>query len=226
MKIRNLVLGAVLLLSAELYSAQNVQYPELLVVPKASKRLQLEMQNNKKSLFDGYSMYIGSTTATLISGIYSFAEMPKDNSNSKIVASLTTAVGGLFTGLGCYLALLRNPYQDAYSSINKLPSKSTNNKLIRERLAEENIDRIASFNMRLRILTGIAQIAMGGAIAATVQNNYAAGITVVAGLFNMIFPHPSENVSSLQKSYKKKIYASITPAIVMNGAGLMANIRF
>jgi hypothetical protein len=223
-----------------LFSANKNSYPELLVVPKASERLELQARLEREDILRGYSIYLASTSVTMLSGVLSHLNSDSRNPDNRKVNYLTIGVGAAFTGVAGYLALSSTPYLNAAIMVKKLPAGNEKYQLIKERIAEERIDEIARFNKRLRYFTGFAQIGLGIALMATsrveldesdkeIKNNnsiYAGGANIAAALFNMFICHPSETISKKQKEYKKKIFTYILPSVYKDGAGLIAGIGF
>ena len=234
-----------LFMAAEmLYANDKIAYPELLVVPKASERLQMEADREKNEILNGYELYLASVGVTMLSGVFSQLNKDSRNPDNEKVNYLTMGVGAAFSGVAAYLALSGTPYLNADKLIKKMPADNEKLQLIKERIAEERIDEIARFNKRLRYFTSFAQIGLGIALMATssvedhdedsdthrdIKNTnsiYAGGANIAAALFNIFLCHPSETVSGKQKEYKKKIYTYLLPAVYKDGAGLIAGIGF
>lgn len=220
---------------------QKSNYPELQVIPLASERVKMESQTDGSKFIGGYGMYVGSAIATMGAGIYALTDPSKNNSDNKIVGALNVGVGATFAGLGLYFGRFQHPYRVANNSLSKMSTKSTSEALIKERMAEEQIDDIASFNYRLRIMTGIAQTALAVGLFATGKDEksdteaggtnttsyIAGGIVLTSAIINFVVPHPYEKVSDVQKTYKKRIVTyNIYPTVMGRGTGLIAGIEF
>jgi len=242
-KIVIILMAAVLFPICAFAEKGDLRYPELRVTPLASERLNIEVKKESESRFRGYELYLASALVTSLSGIYGLTDKSKNNSDNETANYLTIATGAAFAGIGSYLAFVSTPYHEASIPVKAMKTGTVYDRLVKERMSEERIDNIARFNRRLRIFTGIVQVGLSIALAATSEDEddestavdesganttalYAAGLTFAAGVTNFIFTHPSERVSALQKSYKKKIYSYVVPSVFKDGAGFVAGIKF
>lgn len=195
---------------------RNLDYPELMVVPRASERLVLEAQNEREMGALMHWTFEISGLATLTAGFMSRGkykqESPtdqekKDHDNASLTA---IGVGATWLGIATYYTL-RKPYQTTAASLRSARSGDRKSDLLRERLAEEGLQRPAEEIKMLTHLSVISNLAASMYVL-SMSNGDMRYYAVMAG-FASITPYlfDSRYVENFNKhqEYKRKIYAPL-----------------
>lgn len=196
----------------------SMGYPELQVVPRASERLRLEAKEERGSWFYMHWPVQLSGLATLATGLTSGGNQ-KDNlsSNEKddasTVATFTTAVGAAWLAGGLIIGG-QKPYARGYRSLGKASPKDERATLLRERLAEEALERPARVMRVLRHVSVVTNFSMNAlsAVYANDQGKVIAGVSAVLSFLPYMFEDHSVAVHEKHIEYKKKIYTPIKGA--------------
>lgn len=231
-----LLLTGLLPLAAQA-NAQNTQYPELMVAPKASERLNLEGNQTERDCSMHLPLKV-SAAITLTSGILSQINHDKGSDPNAIGSKIAMAVGASWLAASFYLQHHYRPYSEGMSKIKKMPYKSPQEQLAAERLAEEQIDAAARLSRKIKwIAFGTNLGANIAALSSAKKDSAGQGVAIagaVASLLPVIFPMRYEQVSEDHRSYKKRVFGplSFTNAVLIDPAtqrpamGMMAGMTF
>lgn len=195
---------------------RNLDYPELMVVPRATERLAIEAQNEREMGALMHWTFEISGLATLGVGLmnrgkYRQAEPTdqekKDQDNASLMA---IGVGTSWLGIAAYYTL-RKPYQSSMSSIRNTRNTDKKSDLLRERLAEESLQRPAE---ELRMLTHLSVITNLTASLylmsqSSGDNRYYALMAGFAALTPYLFESRYMENYNKHQEYKRKIYAPL-----------------
>ncbi len=196
----------------------QLEYPELNVNPLASRRIEIEMLDEKKSNGEKFYPFYASGTYTLLSGLYLQSKgVPGDISkekqdNIKMAQMVSMSVGTFWVGLSYYLGNMYHPYEMAWKNISSLPSKNTAESLTRERLAEEQLMNARNLGRKLKWLSIASNMIASGMVAGSGDVAYAStigAIGVVASLAPLVFTTEWERIGDQHLDYKKKIYGPL-----------------
>jgi hypothetical protein len=211
--------------SNQSYSAtpDHYDYPELMVVPKASDRLQMEASKEGDRQWTTYLPIQISAVSTLAAGLTS---LKSENSGPGLSG---IGVGAGWLALTTWMAVSYRPYTSAWREVSALPKGSTREQLTRERLAEEEIHRMASVGRKMKWLSFLTNagaaaymIAVPGkdANGATLEVSQTARVfqyaSAALSLTPLVFGFHWNEVHEDQKNYKKRIYAPIASAMVFS----------
>jgi hypothetical protein len=196
----------------------SMGYPELQVVPRASERLAIEAKSEDTSAVISHWPIMFSGLVTAAVGISTKSALrtdltDKEKSDSATISSVTTAIGiGWLVGAGVMGA--RRPYRSGVNAINKYSGKDERSTLLRERLAEEALEKPAR---TMRVLQNFAVISNAAVnIASAWHANETGKITAGVGLLFSFLPYVFEDhsidVYEKHIEYKKKIYAPLKSA--------------
>lgn len=195
----------------------SLDYPELQVVPRASERLQLEAQLEANGSWMAFWPFHLSAIATLYTGYalsgdyYSTTISASDKKRFDFMTQIATGVGVTWLAINSYYALSR-PYMSEFKKIRSIASgKDRRSELLRERLAEEALERPAKM---IRILTWASFVTNFAANAvlydwSTPGNNIYPVFGALASLLPFVFNHRYINNYEKHLEYKRKIYAPI-----------------
>jgi hypothetical protein len=193
----------------------SMGYPELQVVPRASERLAIEAKaEDTSAAFTHWPVqFAGLTTAIvgfMAKGNSRTDLTTKEQSDTTTIASVTQVVGlGWIVG-GAIMGLQR-PYRSGERAISKYPGKDDRSTLMRERLAEETLEKPARTARVMENFAVITDVTMNIACAwhANETGKISAGIGVLLSFLPYVFEDHAIDVYERQMEYKKKIYTPI-----------------
>jgi len=195
----------------------TVGYPELQVVPRASERLRLEAKAERGSWFYMHWPVQLSGLATLYVGMTAKSQRKDDLSASEkddaqTVAMVTQAVGASWLIGGLVLGF-QHPYSSGmrYITSKKPPGKDDRSMLLRERLAEEALERPARVMRVLEyvsVITNFTATTLNG-LYAKEEGWITVGVGAVLAFLPLMFTDHSIQVYDKHIEYKKKIYAPL-----------------
>ena len=199
----------------------TLDYPELQVVPRASDRLALEASTEKDS---GWSLLWPMETSaafTIFSGIMFKGKVPnqenesddaydKRRRESDFAATAAVGVGAMWMGFSVYV-LSTEPYNTELNRIRKIKPDSKKNELLRERLAEEALQRPAELIKTLTwtsVLTN-ALVSLNLFDKGPSSMNIYPLLSFTAAFIPAIFPSKYYTNYEKHLEYKRKIYAPV-----------------
>lgn len=196
----------------------SMGYPELQVVPRASERLKMEAKAEAGSWFVSHWPVEVSGLATLYTGISSTSNQKddlstKNKNDAKTIATVTEAVGVGWLAAGLLIGAQR-PYYNGERSLRKFSGKDERSALLRERLAEEALEKPARTMRVLTVVSVVTNFTMSGlsAIYADDQGKMVAGVSAILAFLPLMFKDPSISIHEKHIEYKKKIYAPLKSA--------------
>ncbi len=215
-------------------AAPLFEYPELLVTPPASGRIEMEAKKENSRAWTAHLAMQASAATTIAAGIFALGDNGKDGSSKKIeeagMVALGIGSGWLVTTLG--MSVLYRPFSSGLDELGKLPAKSKQEQLTRERLAEEHIARASSLSRKLEWLS-IATNALASAnVAAAAEKEEMAqvvgGLGVVMSAAPLLFSYYWQEVHRYHEDYKKRVYGPVVEHTWLprpDRAGLAPGIR-
>jgi hypothetical protein len=197
------------------------EYPELLVTPRASDRLDTEAGKEPGSRLTAYLPHLVSGLSTLAAGLAQDAPMSKDPDSVSKRAGIT--VGGLWVAASAGLAAFYQPYSIASRESAAMPRKSARDQLTRERFSEVAIQANARLATRLKWLsigTNLgANLYMLGKAGNGSFSQVLDGIAAALAFTPLVFRSHAEDVACEQEDYKKRIYAPVASAAMFAEPG-------
>ena len=195
-------------------AADSFDYPELMVSPRASERLRLELDRERSGgFFRNHKGLQLSGLATLVAGVLqsSNTDLSKDaDENSSKIGML---VGGGWLLTTTLLDMSYRPYSTGYQGLGRIKGKSKRDQLTRERLAEEAINNAGRLGKRLDYIgvatNFLASAYMMGSVQKDTISEAANILAIVTSLTPIIFKNYWSDVSKTQNGYKKKVYGPI-----------------
>lgn len=189
-----------------------LDYPELQVVPRASERLRMEGKTENSSWFVSHWPTELSGLATLslalvAKGQYRDGLSVNDKNNADTVTTVSQAVGAGWLVAGVLIGLQR-PYRTGLENISNIKGKDERSLLLRERLAEEALEKPARVMRPLKlasVLSNFALCALTG-IYLTDQGRIIAGAAAVLAFLPVMYEDQAIDVYDKHNEYKKKIY--------------------
>lgn len=197
---------------------ESIGYPELQVVPRATERLALEAKGEDySSIFTHWPVEL-SGLMTMAVGFTSKSAQKDDLSvkqkrDANSIATATTTVGGAWVVGGVILGL-QHPYRRGAQTISKYQGRDERSMLLRERLAEEALERPARVMRVLENVAVISNFSMNALsmIHADDNGKVVAGLGVIMSFLPYMFQDHQIDVYDKHIEYKKKIYAPIKSA--------------
>lgn len=199
----------------------GLDYPELQVVPRASERLAFESQEEKSRIISPYWPIQMSAITLVVASFMSKGKYKNDsvdegkNESRKRENTLSTQLalltGGIWLGSTYYLSHHMS-YTESLHEIKKNNGKDKKSSLLRERLAEEALERPARVTYLVNTLsvwsTLLCSLYMAGNTT-QVSPSYAGLATAMAFMPWLVDNRITRNWEKHQE-YKRKIYAPLT----------------
>lgn len=195
---------------------KQLDYPELLVVPRATERLNMEAQNENN--FSALTLWPHqlSALATLASGFMHKSKYRQDNpseqqkKDSDDAALAAMGVGGIWIGLSLFYSL-RKPYTTSLSTVRSIKGNDKKSELMRERLAEEALEQPAHVVDSLTYLSVATNFAASMYVLAYARQDqrYFPAISALLAFTPLVFQSRYSESHRKHLEYKKKIYAPI-----------------
>lgn len=199
----------------------GLDYPELQVVPRASERIAFEAQEEKTRLISPYWPVQMSAVSLFIAGFMSKGKYKDDSADASKNASrqaenafssqLAMLTGGLWMGTTYYMTHYLS-YGEALQEIRKINGKDKKNTLLRERLAEEAIERPARITYLINTLSVWSTLFSSLYLAnntTQVSPSYA-GIAAAMAFMPWLIDNRITRNWEKHQEYKRKIYAPLT----------------
>ncbi len=194
----------------------NLSYPELQVVPRASERLKIEAKDEDDWWYAQHWQMEVSGIATFAVGMQAKSNArtslsDSQKSDEQNVANISQAVGIGWLGAGIALGALR-PYRAGVTIISKYTGKDERSTLLRERLAEEALERPARIFTVLKYFSVITNVSLCVLSGTYMDNNGAvtAALGAALGFLPVLFEDRTVEIYEKHIEYKKKIYTPIS----------------
>lgn len=209
--------------AANLQAADGFDYPELLVTPRATDRVQTAANNENKSAWGEYSAIQASALMTLFTGMQVRGDGGKTENDDESAAAASTAgnigmlTGGLWLTTTLVMSASYRPYKSARKEFNDMPRGNQRDMLARERIAEEGLEAPGRLSRRMAWLSFISNAAVSGYMASQcgmMQNKVYGGLSAIIALAPFVFPSGHETLMDYHEEYKKKIYGPLKTASV------------
>ncbi len=202
----------------------NFEYPELSVVPRASEQIVTEAAREKDQPLKTNLTYLVPATVTFATGLMLLGNGTK----SDIDAGNTTAKIAPWIGMGVGLAwwaasytILNHLdyYSDGSNEVSKISTKSQREQLLRERRAEEAITQAGSMARRLKWISIGTNVSASALMAISAKSKtfpvYLSLASALTAFTPLLFPHRWETVDHMHRDYKKRIYAPVIGATML-----------
>jgi hypothetical protein len=221
------LLASLVATAAQAAPSGEFDYPELMVTPRASERINSEAAKEPSTRWTTLIPHQISALTTLTAGII------QKSGDATTVKNLDSGMVGIAAG-GALLATtfaieaFYTPYASAAREIAAMPAKTPREQLIRERAAEEAIRSASNMAWRFKWLSVLANVGVNGYMATQAKSStlpQTIDILAAAAAFApVIFGNNAQNVYREQESYKKRIYAPIASLAVMREPGTGATV--
>jgi hypothetical protein len=197
-------------------SEAGFEYPELSVVPRATDRIILEAQKDREQRWRTHLPTlipalgnILAGTALLVNGTRS--DLTPSDTSSKAAPWVGIGVGIAWTGIILGVVDKQDFYQEGIQEAARIQVKSQRDQLLRERLAEESIQRAGTLARKIKWMSAVTNLGaaafMAGAAKEKSFSRYVAFGAAATALVPFLFPTRWEKTDSIHKDYKRRIYA-------------------
>lgn len=195
---------------------ENLDYPELQVVPRATDRLaQLAQLEQDNAVLSQWTL-LTSGVMTLVAGVQSKGKYKDNPTNQEkkdadLAANLATGVGAGWVVVGSYLSF-KKPAVSGLSGVRKMSTKDRRADLARERWAEEAIESAASLQTKLSNLAVMTNLAASVYLTSQASDDQTRTYGLLAATTSLLpWFFPSIYNVNYQKhlEYKRKIYAPL-----------------
>lgn len=202
---------------AEATFLNSLDYPELQVVPRASERLQMDaFRENDNGWFMFWPFHIASG-ATLMAALISKNKFNPDKENDEVFRKnadfkVNAAVGLSVSWFALtYFISAGQPYTTELNKINQIKGKDKKSLLLRERIAEEGMQKPAELIKMLTYVSTFTNLVAAAGLMDNVNSDYNlyAGIAMLTAFMPLIFKNKYVENYEKQLEYKHKIYAPV-----------------
>ena len=211
----------------QLHAAENYDYPELLVTPRASDRMAKESRDENKEAWGQYKAIQASALVTLLTGLQVKGDPGKTEGDEDSKAAASSAgqigmlTGGLWLGTTLVMSATFRPYKSGYKDFADMPKANQRDVLARERIAEEGLEFPGRLSRRLAWMSFISNAGVSGYMAAQsgkMQNKVYGGLSALVALAPFVFSSGHETLMDYHQEYKKKIYGPLQTAAIQYDA--------
>tara|TARA_Y100000817_G_C16818666_1_gene527835 strand:- start:418 stop:1182 length:765 start_codon:yes stop_codon:yes gene_type:complete len=216
----------------------KLNYPELMVTPRASERLKLESIKETSESGRWYKEHTpiqASALLSIFSGTLakanvsdfdsnewsSVSDYEKDKKEFKQGADLLLFNGLTWLGITTYMAYSYKPFSQGLSETNRLPSQSKRQQLTKERIAEEKLydayivgQRMAWTYAVLNTLLAVNIMDFAGK-GDNSELKTGLALTAASSFLPLFFRYRSYDVYQQHQIYKKKIYGPVASATLI-----------
>lgn len=188
-----------------------LDYPELQVVPRASDRLKMEAKEEGSGWATHWPIELSGlatlTVGAMASGQYRSTLSESEKNSATTASSVAMAVGGGWVVAGVLIGMQRSN-RAGVEQISRIGGKDDRSLLLRERLAEESLERQARLMQPLKwasVITNFSLSTLTG-IYLSDQGRIVAGVSAVLAFLPLMYEDRSIDVYNKHIEYKKKIY--------------------
>ncbi len=195
----------------------GLDYPELQVVPRASERLSMEAQEEKDRVISPYWPVQFSAFSLIYSGIYASGKYKVANptdaqkKENKMASQMAILTGGLWLGSTLYLTNILS-YSSELQKLKKISGKDKKSQLLKERIAEEAIERPARIAYLVNTMSVISSLICSLYVSGnTSQSNPGySNFSIALAFLPWIIDNRITMNWEKHLEYKRKIYAPLT----------------
>jgi hypothetical protein len=203
-------------------------YPELQVSPRASERISMESKTEARTRRTQLLPIQISALSTLLAAAGApnpTDEHKKDRDDVKYSRQVAMGVSVSWLVFSYFFNEDYIPYTRAAVMLKTLPDKSPQEELVRERIAEEQIEAASSLGKKMMwasVVTNLAAAAYLGSNTEKEGEVYAAAAAILA-FTPVVFKDRWQTVNRYHQEYKKRIYGPITLPTLMSPLSLQAS---
>lgn len=212
---RKIVLVFLLISQVQFAFCGELDYPELMVTPRASERVRIEAAKEPRDRWTRHAAIQASALTTLVAASMQISTSSGDNA-SKILG-FTVGSSWIVTTLA--LSNFYTPYQTSLDELNGMPAKTQRESLTKERTAEETIYRAGKLGSNLSLLSfGTNFLASAYMLTRADKSTKSFPIDFLAVLTSfspLIFSSSWQVIANDHRDYKKRIYGPVASATLL-----------
>lgn len=194
--------------------AKDFSYPELMVQPSASDRLLMEAKQEKnRGILEPLALQI-SALSTFTAGVLQYSSNTDEVSDPDKFSGLAgMIVGGTWLAINYTQFKRKKAYWRAYKKVKGMKGNSKQDKLSRERIAEEELAYRAELARKFTYVSVGTNFAASVYMMSNVEKDTISELTnavaLLASVMPLLFKTREERIYEQHKKYKKKIYAPL-----------------
>jgi hypothetical protein len=198
---------------SQAYAATEYEYPELLVTPRASERLEMETRKEAAAKWTRMVPLQVSALSTFAAGVLQFGNVNLSRDSGEYSPWVGLGVGGGWLAVTAALSAMYQPYASGVAEVKAIQGNGKREQLARERMAEEAIDAAAALGRRLMWLSVATNFVASAYMLSKAETSSMAqvadGVAMALALTPLLFQSRWQDVAAEQRDYKKKIYGPI-----------------
>jgi hypothetical protein len=201
-------------------STSDFEYPELMVSPSASERLQIQAKSENSESYTSHWAIQTSAATTLLAAILAGSDPGKDSASNddepkanKTASLAGMAVGGGWLALTGVMSAVYSPYRSGLSDLSKIKKSNKKETLAYERFAEEALATPAHVSVVMKWASFVSNAVVGSMIVSSSKNDSTkilGGLAIATSSLPLLFSHNWERTYQNQENYKKRVYGPIT----------------
>lgn len=209
-----LLISTLCIFVSSVFAAETtLSYPELDVTPRATERLKMLVEKEKTSHIMSQLPMQMSAISTLATGLMQLGNVNTDKDPQKKSPNAGIIVGAAWLGINYYVGQRYHIYESTMSDVKKIPGETPRDQLMRERIAEEGINRAAHMAVRMKWISVATNFSANAFMLSKVKKEtaaqYVGAFSLVASFAPILFISEWEQVALDQNAYKKKVYGPI-----------------
>lgn len=215
-------------------AVEKFDYPELMVTPRASDRVEMEAQKEDSRRWSSQLPTLVPAAAVFAAGVVQLGHTNPVDDPNKGGALAGMVAGGGWLAYSIISALTENAYSVAAQELKAMPKGTVREQLTRERMAEEALRRRARQARLTRYLATVTLVGASAFMYTTAQESNkvytdANGVVTtgngtsrsldlgaaVISLAPLFFPSHFEEIHKQQEAYKKRIFAPVASSALL-----------
>ncbi len=204
-------------------------YPELQVSPRASERINMEAKTEARTRRTQLLPMQISALSTLLAGAAApkpTDEFKKERDDVKYSRQVAIGVGVSWLLFSYFFNEDYIPYNKAAALLKTMPDKTPQDELVRERIAEEQIEAASSLGKKMMWASVITNLAAAGYLSNNTSNEgeVYAGVAAILAFTPVVFRDRWQIVNDYHQDYKKRIYGPIAlPTLISSPSAVASN---
>jgi hypothetical protein len=204
--------------------AQDFEYPELQVVPRASERIKMEAARESEQIDKDLRFLSVPATFTLAAGALAYgnasindnstpAEITSQEDKNDSNALAAMIVGGAWLGAYYYYKNNFRPYAQANSKLRKMKSRTKKDQLAKERIAEEALEDSAELMDRMKWFSIITIVGSNITLQGSTNSNESSLLSVIGlttSIYSAFTASRWHRNHQKHEEYKKRVFGPIT----------------
>lgn len=198
---------------------KKYEYPELLVTPSATARLNKDAKSEDSDKIFTHTAIQTSSLILFIAGAIVVnderleSQTEADTPMAKWAGFGAMGAGGSLNLLTGAMSAWYTPYRDGWNAVKGMPTDSKRVLLERERASEERLKNAAKLSQKIKWLSVGTNFLASIFVIQSTDNNLsrvAGALSAVAAFSPLMFTSKWENTFDQHQDYKKRIYGPVS----------------